>query len=97
MGTLAINIGDQLSSCQLCKSIIPPILAIIACRIHAFTCRFPQVGTLAFMAPEVLSHGLHSMASDVYSFGMILYEICRFIRLCEQMCSVVLKPEAIID
>lgn len=26
-------------------------------------------------APELLKHGLHTMATDVYAFGMLLYEV----------------------
>ena len=36
-----------------------------------------QVGTPAFMAPEVINEGRLSPASDVYAFGVLLYEVCR--------------------
>ena len=33
-------------------------------------------GTPRYMAPEVMQHGGGSKASDVFSFGVLLYEIC---------------------
>ncbi|PKC57461.1 kinase-like protein, partial [Rhizophagus irregularis] len=32
-------------------------------------------GVLEYMAPEILSGGQYSSASDIYSFAMIMYEI----------------------
>ncbi len=32
-------------------------------------------GTLAYMAPEVLMHGQLSRCSDVYAFGILLWEL----------------------
>eukprot|EP00727_Mastigamoeba_balamuthi_P002697 m51a1_g12424 putative serine threonine kinase (172) ;mRNA; f:786929-787938 len=32
-------------------------------------------GTIAWMAPEVLSSGAYSEASDVYSFGVVMHEV----------------------
>lgn len=33
------------------------------------------IGTACWLAPEVINHGLASKASDVYSFGIVLWEI----------------------
>lgn len=33
-------------------------------------------GTLAYMAPEVLEHNIVSKAADVYSFGVLLWQMC---------------------
>ncbi|KIZ03647.1 Mitogen-activated protein kinase kinase kinase [Monoraphidium neglectum] len=33
-------------------------------------------GTLTHMAPEVLEHGIVSKAADVYSFGVLLWQMC---------------------
>jgi serine/threonine protein kinase len=35
------------------------------------------VGTPEFMAPELLTAGTHTTASDIYAFGLLLYEFCR--------------------
>ena len=35
------------------------------------------MGTPEFMAPELLTAGTHTTASDVYAFGLLLYEFCR--------------------
>lgn len=45
----------------------------------AIDCKITQpgllVGSLAYMAPEVLSDGLSSFSSDIFSFGVIAYEL----------------------
>ena len=38
-------------------------------------CVTETVGTVAFMAPEILMDGLLTQAADVYSFGVILWEL----------------------
>lgn len=42
-----------------------------------------QHGTLAFMPPELLTNDILSYATDVYSFGMLLWEMiaCKVRRL----------------
>jgi TPR repeat protein len=35
-----------------------------------------QVGTVHWMAPEMIEHGTYTAASDVYAFGIILWELC---------------------
>lgn len=35
----------------------------------------PKVGTISYMAPEVLSCEEYSNKVDVYSYGMLLWEI----------------------
>ena len=42
-----------------------------------------KVGTPANMAPELLSEGKLSTASDVYAFGMLIHEVCR----CKNSCA----------
>jgi serine/threonine protein kinase len=34
------------------------------------------VGTTCWLAPEVIEHAHSSLASDVYAFGIVLWEIC---------------------
>jgi tRNA A-37 threonylcarbamoyl transferase component Bud32 len=34
-----------------------------------------QVGTLAYMAPEIIAGGIYGFPADVYAFGMVVYEI----------------------
>ena len=36
---------------------------------------FERLRTPYWVAPEVLKHGPHSTASDVYAFGMMMYEV----------------------
>ena len=33
------------------------------------------VGSLAYMAPEILSNNLYTLSGDVYAFAIIVYEI----------------------
>jgi TPR repeat protein len=35
-----------------------------------------QMGTPCWMAPEMLEHGTYTAASDVYAFGIIVWELC---------------------
>ena len=44
--------------------------------ISAHSAQTSTVGTVRFQPPEVLTEGLVSLASDVYSFGCIVYEAC---------------------
>ncbi|OCH93942.1 kinase-like protein, partial [Obba rivulosa] len=37
--------------------------------------RDPPIGTLCFMVPETISEGRHTYASDIYVFGMLMYEV----------------------
>jgi serine/threonine protein kinase len=39
--------------------------------------RFDQQGTVEYMAPEVLSESLYSESSDVWSFGIVCWEIVK--------------------
>lgn len=41
--------------------------------------RSHPVGTLRFMAPETITQGLRTYASDVFAFGMLMYEVCNII------------------
>lgn len=35
-----------------------------------------QVGTLHFMAPEVMTQRIITAAGDIYSYAMLMYEVC---------------------
>lgn len=35
-----------------------------------------EVGSVVWMAPEVIKHNKYSVAADVYSFGVIMWELC---------------------
>ena len=58
-------------------------------------------GTLRYMAPERLKHGINSFAGDQYSFGVTLYELIRQApvlqeqnpqKLIDRICSAPLPP-----
>jgi serine/threonine protein kinase len=58
-------------------------------------------GTLRYMAPERLRHGINSFAGDQYSFGVTLYELIRQApvlqeqnpqRLIDRICAAPLPP-----
>jgi serine/threonine protein kinase len=49
------------------------------CRRRCCCCCFVQ-GTLTHMAPELLLHGHASRASDVYAFGILLWEMATGLR-----------------
>ncbi|RIB24547.1 kinase-like domain-containing protein [Gigaspora rosea] len=41
----------------------------------ALTTKSKLIGSIFYIAPEVLNHGLFTKASDIYSFGIIMWEI----------------------
>lgn len=41
-----------------------------------------MVGTLIYMAPEILKKEMHTEKSDVYSFAVMIKYVCPFIVVC---------------
>ena len=47
----------------------------LSCRVSVGVELTPETGSYRWMAPEVIRHEQYSLAADVYSFGLLLWEL----------------------
>ena len=77
----------------------------LSCPVNEESSKSEVYGVLTFLAPEVLRGGIYTTASDVYSFGMIMWMLSAGVRpygdkphnrqLIEEICSGLIRPELI--
>lgn len=52
-------------------------------------------GTMRFMSPELLHHESKTFFSDVWAYGMTIYQVCWQLRLCDYSTNQCLRPLAV--
>lgn len=62
----AMNLGDSLTNSQLINNLTQPTTSLST---------QTYVGTLCYMSPERLDGSFYSFPSDIWSLGIIIYEM----------------------
>lgn len=63
----------------------------LACAVDRAASAAGPIGTPIYMAPETYLHHATHVSSDVYSFGLVLYEMCTGKRFCRATTSEQLR------